>query len=135
MVTIQRYNHILTVTNGAYQGIYKPLGYTIVGEPGDDNSVSQAYPCGTTTPGDVTDHHEAPGATEADPDGPNSYNEAYLTGEAPDEDTEEEDPVDEKPLGEMSFKELKQYAETLGLNANGYSSKRDLKEAIKAHLD
>lgn len=134
MVTIQRDKHILTVTRGAFQGIYKPLGYAIVDEPGDDNSVSQAHPCGTATPMEPSDDYESPESQETDPDGPNSYNDAYLTGEAPDEAAEEEDPVDEKPLGEMSFKELKQYAETLGLNANGYSSKRDLKEAIKAHL-
>lgn len=134
MVTIQRDKHTLTVTRGAFLGIYKPLGYTIMGEPGDDDSVSQACPCGTATPDDELDTHESPESNEANTDGPNSYNDAYLTGEAPDEASEEEDPVDEKPMGEMSFKELKQYAETMGLNANGYSSKRDLKEAIKAHL-
>lgn len=49
----------------------------------------------------------------------------------PDEETML-DELYEKPLSEMDFSELKLYAESLGLNANGLKSKRELREAIRA---
>lgn len=42
----------------------------------------------------------------------------------------EDEYYDEKPLSEMTFKELKDYATKLGINTNGMSSKREIREAI-----
>lgn len=49
----------------------------------------------------------------------------------PDEETML-DELYEKPLSEMDFSELKMYAESLGISANGLKSKRELREAIRA---
>lgn len=45
---------------------------------------------------------------------------------------EEEQDLSEKPLSEMSFNELKEYAEQLGIQTSGMRTHRQLKQAIQA---
>lgn len=134
MVTIWRKGRTLTVTRGAFECLYKPLGYVLVAGPGEDHSTPQEPAEGICTPYDEAEYTESPG----------SYNDDYLSGSAEQEEITDSEPepeepeaeetLSEKPIGEMSFKELKEYASSLGLNANGFSSKRELKAAIKQYL-
>lgn len=71
------------------------------------------------------------GYEELEAEKPNETNSEHDDGYE-DADTEDEEPVlDEKPLGEMSFNELKEYATQLGLATSGMRTRRELKEAIQ----
>lgn len=131
MVTIQKDRHRITVTLGAYRSLYKTMGYHIVNGPGADHNVPPAPVDDGTTPGEEND------AVDDCADGADSYSNSYMTGKTPDElcdEEEEEEEPNEKPISEMDFRELKEYASSLGLNVNGLSSKRAVREAIRAHL-
>lgn len=45
---------------------------------------------------------------------------------------EEEPELAEKPLSEMNFNELKEYAAQLGIQTSGMRTRRELKQAIQA---
>jgi hypothetical protein len=114
MVMIERGGHTLSVTRGAFQNLYKRLGYVVVG---------------------AGEAHEAPSASSNVTITPEDSYPDVDASEAPEEDYEatEDDEVDyeEKPLNEMSLRELQDYAAKLGLNANGYNTKRELRQAIR----
>lgn len=119
MVTIERAGHVLTVTQGAFKALYRPMGYVIVGAEGGPEA--SPVPGGvTTTPADE-DGSEDDQTSEED--------EVQDDGEDTDEDQDDED-LEEKPLSEMNFKELKAYAKRRGINVNGMSSKKEVREAI-----
>ena len=52
-------------------------------------------------------------------------------GEEPELEEEQQD-LSEKPLSEMSFNELKEYAEQLGIQTSGMRTHQQLKRAIQA---
>lgn len=96
MITIQCNGQTLKVTLGAYNSIYKPMGFSPV--------------------------HMAkmPKTPDMDPE------------EEMDEEVETEDAeLGEKPLSEMNFNELKEYAAQLGISTNGMRTRRELKAAIQ----
>lgn len=115
MVKIKRGDHTLTVTMGAYKHLYKAMGYTLAGAETACEGVSA--PDGVTTT-----HKPQKARTEASAarDDVSEYEEA-----------EEEYELSEKPLSEMTFKELKSYAEYLGLKTNGVSGKKELRVMIR----
>lgn len=119
MVTIERAGHVLTVTQGAFKALYKPMGYVIVGTEGEPEA-SPVHDEVTTPPADE-DGSEDDQTSEED--------EVQDDGEDTDEDQDDED-LEEKPLSEMNFKELKTYAKRRGINVNGMSSKKEVREAI-----
>ena len=119
MVTIERAGHVLTVTQGAFKALYKPMGYVIVGTEGEPEA--SPVPAEVTTPPVDEDGSEADQTSEED--------EVQDDGEDTDEDQDDED-LEEKPLSEMNFKELKAYAKRRGINVNGMSSKKEVREAI-----
>ena len=119
MVTIERAGHVLTVTQGAFKALYRPMGYVIVGTEGEPEA--SQVPDGVTTPPVDEDGSEDDQTSEED--------EVQDDGEDTDEDQDDED-LEEKPLSEMNFKELKAYAKRRGINVNGMSSKREVREAI-----
>lgn len=104
---------------GAYKAIYKPLGYAIAEGTEADHGVRLTHSDETTTPSNKKDAYVGPVGAKAD--------EGY-------DDADDDDALDEKPIGEMSFRELREYANSLGINANGMTSKKDIREAIKARL-
>ena len=121
MVTIKRADHILTVSKGAFKNLYKPMGYVIVGDEGEpeastspDKEITPPYADKGSEDDLSSDEDES--ADDADEDDANA-------------DAEEED-LEEKPLSEMNFKELKAYAKRRGINANGMSSKKEIRDAI-----
>lgn len=119
MVTIERAGHVLTVTQGAFKALYKPMGYVIVGAEGGPEA--SPVPDGVTTHPADEDGSEDDQTSEED--------EVQDDGEDTDEDQDDED-LEEKPLSEMNFKELKAYAKRRGINVNGMSSKKEVREAI-----
>lgn len=119
MVTIERAGHVLTVTQGAFKALYKPMGYVIVGTEGEPEA--SPVPDEVTTPPVDEDGSEDDQTSEED--------EVQDDGEDTDEDQDDED-LEERPLSEMNFKELKAYAKRRGINVNGMSSKKEVREAI-----
>lgn len=119
MVTIERAGHVLTVTQGAFKALYRPMGYVIVGAEGGPET--SPVPDEVITPPADEDGSEDDQTSEED--------EVQDDGEDTDEDQDDED-LEEKPLSEMNFKELKAYAKRRGINVNGMSSKKEVREAI-----
>ena len=119
MIKIQKGDTVLTVTRGAYANYYKHLGYEAVcvaktsENPGEEN----------THPHDDSQQHEDSTQLKSD------------------EDTFEEEPVDEEPdlseipLGEMTFNQLCEYADQLGLDHDGIRKRSELRALIRGHLN
>lgn len=111
MVTIEKDGRTLTVTKGAFNKIYKSAGYVIVGAE-EDRQVPSASGNEIT----YTDHK--------------NVREESSESVEDDSDDDEDDAFDEKPLSEMTFRELKSYADSIGLDHSDYTTKRDLRNAI-----
>lgn len=114
MLTIQKDDIKLTVTAGAFKGLYKSLGFKPVPEEstklssrGQGNTLSKAN-------ADLEDNSEP---------SDNDINE----------DIDDED-LSEIPFGEMNFKQLKKYAQQLGVDATGITDKRELRKLIRSAL-
>ena len=118
MVKIKRGTHVLTVTAGAFKRLYQPMGYAIVEAEGG-HTASPAPDEVATPPADENPVQDDSEDIEEESD------------EDPEDDAAEEDELDEKPIGEMSFKELKEYASRHGINVNGMTSKQEVRRAIR----
>lgn len=123
MVRIKKGNHTLSVTWGAFFSLYESMGYAITETEGDeavppvsDKAVPQSEPKnGSEDDSDPVDDDD---------------------GVPVDDGYDDEDPdLEEKPLSEMDFKELKEYASRLGIRTNGMNSKKDLRVAIRQVQD
>ena len=123
MVTIRKGNHSLRVTQGAFLRLFKPMGYTIAGAEGDTN-VPPAPDGGVNT-------HDDGSSNPDDSDDLEDENEEESEDE--DDELDDEDDLDEKPLSEMTKRELKVYAENLGINTDGLNSKEKLLRAIREY--
>lgn len=117
MVKIEKAGHTLTVTRGAFNALYRPLGYVIVGTEGEPEASPVPNEV-TTPPADDTGYEDDQSSVEDE------------DTDADEEQDDEEEDLDEKPLSEMNFKELKAYAKRRGINTNGMSSKKEVREAI-----
>lgn len=122
MVKIRRGKHIVTVTKGAFECLYRPMGYVVI----EAEEGSKALPTSdevVTPPEDEKDTEEDSEDIEED-----SEEAAEDTDDIEDED---EDELEEKPISSMNFKELKEFASRHGINVNGLSSKQEVRRAIK----
>lgn len=117
MVHIKKGAHTALVSMGAFKNLYESMGYVIV-RAGEADTAPFAPDKGVTP---VDAKKPVTDVPEASEDAVDSY---------VDEDGDEEDELEEKPLSEMNFRELKTYASRLGLNVNGVNSKRELKTLI-----
>lgn len=128
MVTIRKGAHSLRVTQGAFLRLYKPMGYTVDGAEGD-LSVPPAPDGNGTTPGtddsseDELEDPEDEGTTESEDE------------EETEDESDDEDDLDEKPISEMSTRELRQYAENLGIDTDGLNTRNKLLRAIREYED
>lgn len=131
MVTIQKDGKFLTVTMGAYKTLFKSMGFAIVSP--EESRVPSYEPGNDITPSDdydgVEDDLEPPEDDFNDPGNDTDEDE-----ESEDDEEEPEDELDETPLSEMNFEELKTYAKRLGVNIRGMNSKKELRAAISEHL-
>lgn len=108
MITITNGNKELTVTRGAYDNIFRRMGYHPV-----ETERADISPLGL--------------------EDENTYEEPETASEDENEDPEdEEEDLFEKPIGEMSFKELLEYAKANGIDIRGCNSKKEVLEAIEA---
>lgn len=96
MVKIKNGDKVMTVTRGAYNSIFKDMGFIMV--------------------------HEAKTPKTFDEDAEEDTEGAEM---------EEETQLEEKPLSEMNFNELKEYASQLGIPTAGMRTRKELKEAIQ----
>jgi hypothetical protein len=118
MITICKGEHTLEVTNGAFRNFYQRLGYKPVrGSRSVEN------------PGEVNTHPDEEKHLSGELEAPSEDGEP--TGEEyPDED---EVPLAEIPLSEMTHSQLLEYAEQLGLEFAANISRKDLRKLIRQH--
>lgn len=113
MITIYKDGKTLTVTGGVYRSFYKKLGYKPLR--------SSQRP---ENPGEVNPHPED-----------ENVDSAELSGFEPDEGiSEDEVPLEEIPLSEMSHSQLLAYADQLELDYEPTISQKDLRKMIRQHL-
>lgn len=139
MLNIYRDGVRLTVTAGAFKQIFSPLGFMVenaqndVGTSGEvirhledethenaENRTENSAPPGL--PGDSAGGN----LTENGASAPETVGEDSEVGE----DLSDPDEV-EKPLSEMSFSELLEYADSIGVDTEGAKSKAELRKLIK----
>lgn len=111
MIKIMKGSRTLTIPAGAYESMYAPNGWELVGTKKKTEKKSKEEPKSelevTEEPEEVTEDEE---------------------------DVEYVDPEEllEKPLEELDFEELKILAEYLDISTKGLKSKKEVREAIKA---
>lgn len=108
----------ISVSTGAFRAFYKDRGF----EPTDGAETHETSEGVIYQPEEDSQHLE---------DSP----QPEMTEESSEESEEAEEEIDlsEIPLGEMSFDELTEYADQLGLDHSGIRSKRDLRALIREH--
>ena len=119
MVTITDGANVLCVTNGAYKSQYEPFGWRIVPQ-GQDVELPR-----------VAEDREIKKAEKL-------KNKAKKEENAPIEiKTEVAEDIEyqvDKPLAEMTSKELKAKAEELGIDISGFETKKQVRKAIAAAI-
>lgn len=115
MLTIRRNDTILRVTSGAFLGMYKGLGFTVVAGEGFKPSLASDKPNNTYTPDNLEN---------ADEDDSDSS-----------EDDFEANDLSEIPVSEMTFKQLKAYADQLGVVYGNGTPKKELRALIRRAVD
>ena len=120
MVDITNGINTMTVTKGAFEGIYKLQGYSLVHD----------Y-AGTITPTPVVEERPYD-IDEPLPD---------IASDNVDEEKESSDtPIEmqemlDKPIGQWTKEELKQFAEANDISLEGAKSVKEVREIIKAYID
>lgn len=116
MVKITNGIKTLTVTRGAFNGIYKSQGYV---------EVNQEV-LGATSPSAVADRLDENTDNDAEVDEVEtmSADDAKFVAEAK-----------EKPLSQWSKNDVKRYANIMGIDISGTRNVGEAKNIIKAHLD
>lgn len=138
MITIRNGSSQITVTRSAYANYYRHLGYEPV-----DGVQSGENPAGVVT----TPHVDYPGVGPSAASGADNPGEGepvpvgYTSPEdekPKDADEEAEDEavdLSEIPLSEMSLSQLYEYAEQLGLDFDGITTKKAMRALIREHLE
>lgn len=114
MIKIRKGSKTLVIPAGAYDTIYAPAGW----ERADGTKKSVKEPQKVEKTPEPLEESEEEFEEELDEE---------------DEDVEYVDPeeLNEKPLEELDFEELKILAEYLDIDVKGLKSKKDVREAIK----
>lgn len=111
MVVITNGMSTFTVTKGAYEGIYKHQGYTMV----------HNYAGGTESEVIKNHHEEVTEAAGEDVDSP--------------VDESAENNLIEKPIGQWTKAEVKQFAAENGISLEGTKNVNEAKEIVKEYID
>lgn len=129
MVNITNGTSSLVVSVGAWKEIYKKQGYRIAKEEDISKMTQEApeIPDNKFTIDEGEDTSEELKSTLKT----TSENEDDSEEEFEDED---ENDLSERPLSELSFSELRKYAEQLGLQYSKNLNKKQLKDLIKDSL-
>lgn len=119
MLRITNGSITLTVTKGAFNNYYKHCGFQIENraEGAEPEEVVTTRP--NYTAGYLGDSSQVKNGEDSD-----DYKE----------DEDEEIELSEIPLSEMSFEQLNEYADQLGLEHEGIRSKKELRAMIRSYL-
>lgn len=118
MIRITRGTVTLTVTKGAFNSFYKPLGFVVEKRPRSHEASERVI----TQPDSDSTHSEDSTQQKSDDKGAGS-------------ETDEKTDYKETPISEMSFDQLCDYAEDLGLDYEGVRSKKELRMLIRESLN
>lgn len=119
MVKITNGSKIFEVSRGAYDSVYKGLGFHVVGtEPAEDKPPKEKTQVPPETEGD--EEEDAPGETEGE-------NEP---GEGLDLDA-----LLEKPLSQWEPDELKEFVRAKGIDTAGAKKVSQVRGIVKKYLD
>lgn len=121
MVKITNGSKIFEVSRGAYDSVYKGLGFHVVGtEPAEDKPPKEKMQVPPETEGDEEDG--APGENEDDGE--------TEPGEGLDLDT-----LLEKPLSQWEPDELKEFVRAKGIDTAGAKKVSQVRGIVKKYLD
>lgn len=121
MVDITNGKNSLTVTRGAFEGIYKHQGYTLV----------HNYAGSTTIKPDVTKEEVAQSFVED----VTAVQEQLPEAEESTEKVIEMAELLETPIGQWSKEQLKEFAEANNISIDGASTVREVRNIIKNFID
>lgn len=115
MIKIMKGSRTLTIPSGAYESMYAPCGWEVVGTKKKTEKKSKKE-FESEPEVEVTEESEESEEAETE------------------EDVEYVDPEEllEKPIEELDFEELKIVADYLDINTKGLKTKKEVREAIKA---
>lgn len=125
MIKITNGKTILTVTSGAYRSLYEKQGWTPY-EEGESSPAREEIPTGDTNEDEVTEEPEMDTETALE-DESDDVEEEELTD---DEELSDEE-LEETPLGELTYDEMKRLAAIKKLDVSGIKNKKELKAALK----
>lgn len=111
----------LFVTPGAYRDVYAPQGFTEVTTRATETPQVEPEPQGGNLPG----------VTPEDVTEDNSDASEDVSKTEPEETSED---LTETPLSEMNSEQLKAYAKELGVDLSGLTSKKAVRDKIRAAL-
>ena len=120
-VHIKRGDNKLYVPYKAFITKFKSIGY-IMYDPANEIDVNADIDLQQETSDGITPNTGMPLSQDNAEDDPAENTDDVGSG------------LSEIPLSEMSFQQLQEYAKEIGLSANGYTSKKVLREAIAQHL-
>lgn len=111
----------LFVTPGAYRDVYAPQGFTEVTTRATETPQIEPEPQGGNLPGvtpeDVTEDNSDASEDASEPETPKTSED-----------------LSEIPLGEMDSDQLRAYAKELGVDLSGLTSKKAVRNKIRAAL-
>jgi hypothetical protein len=126
----------MTVTAGVYREIYSLQGWDL-----ENSNVAQSPILSQEMSNDLINADtvnkvtvETTDSLDETPDKAVDNSDDVDVNEDAEEDFEE-DELSEKPLSDMSYTELCDYAKKLGVKANGMKSAKEIREAIKSKLN
>lgn len=121
MVKITNGSKIFEVSRGAYDSVYKGLGFHVVGtEPAEDKSLKERTQVPPETEGDE----------EEDAPGENGGGSETESGEGLDLDA-----LLEKPLSQWEPDELKEFVRAKGIDTAGAKKVSQVRGIVKKYLD
>ena len=120
MVKITNGTTEMSVSMGAYKDIYKPQGYSLISDMPSEGS-SRPVETSTDLVGKFTSH-----------DHKNVSEDKFDASE--DKYVSEPEDLSEIPIGEMNSDQLRAYAKELGVDLKGLTSKRAVRDKIRAAL-
>jgi DNA-directed RNA polymerase delta subunit len=128
MIRITNGVRFLTVTSGAFKNSFERQGWYKADSisKSESNMVTQAIPDSDTNDSDLEKITEDNDDVEDE-----EYDETSDEDEEDDTEEEDEEDLEERPLSELSFKELQIVAKKKGVGAN-CTSKKELIAAIKS---
>lgn len=122
MVDITNGRVSLTVTKGAFEGVYKHQGYTLVHDYAGSTTIKQADENTTSINNHIAE------------DEPSASDNLEQTAES-DEKAIEMAELLETPIGQWSKEQLKEFAEANNISVDGASTVREVRNIIKDFID